>query len=97
MTPLQISNILDQIGGLDGLDLDKDLDILDGYDELEDWAQKKVKDALVNGHVDDEDWKGVSYHLICISRLGKLTNSGSRSEPTRPEGHQQTYSQEKER
>lgn len=67
MTPLQISNILDQIGGLDGLDLDKDLDILDGYDELEDWAQKKVKDALVNGHVDDEDWKGVSYRFVCVS------------------------------
>lgn len=66
MTPLQISNIIEQIGGLDGLDLDNDLDILDGYEELEDWAQKKVKDALANGHVDDEDWKGVSFDVVLI-------------------------------
>lgn len=60
MTPQQIANIIDQIGGLDGLDVNNDLDILDGYDELPQWAQDKIKDALVNGHVDDEDWKGVS-------------------------------------
>lgn len=67
VTPLQISNIIEQIGGLDGLDLDSDLDILDGYEELEPWAQEKVKFALRNGHVEDEDWKGVS--VLCFTRL----------------------------
>lgn len=60
VTPRQIENIVDQIGGLEGLDLNEDLDILDGYDELPDWAQEKIKVALQNGHVADEDWKGVS-------------------------------------
>ncbi|KAL8795139.1 MAG: hypothetical protein Q9182_007564 [Xanthomendoza sp. 2 TL-2023] len=32
--------------------------MLDGYDELpEDW-QEKIKRAITDGHVDDEDWKG---------------------------------------
>lgn len=59
VTPKQIENILEQLGGLDGLDLDKDLDILDGYDELPTEHQNKIKYALENGHVNDEDWKGV--------------------------------------
>ena len=37
-----------------------DLDIVDGYDELPADAQEKVRFALRNGHVQDEDWKGVS-------------------------------------
>jgi hypothetical protein len=63
---VQIANIIEQMGGLEDLDLDTDLDsILDGYDELPDWAQDKIKDALGHGHVDDEDWKGVSSLSIC--------------------------------
>ncbi|KAK5071957.1 hypothetical protein LTR64_004264 [Lithohypha guttulata] len=59
VTPRQIENIIVQLGGtLDGLDLKEDLDILDGYEELPDWAQEKVQYALGNGHVHDEDWKG---------------------------------------
>lgn len=46
------------------MDLDEDLDCLDGWDELPEWARTKIKDALVNGHVDDEDWKGVSCNLF---------------------------------
>ena len=60
MTPLQLANIHEQLGGLEGLDLDKDLDLLDGYDEVDTWAQDKIKYAVQNGHVHDEDWKGVS-------------------------------------
>lgn len=67
VTPLQIHNIIEQIGGLDGLDLDNDLDILDGYEELEPWAQEKIKFALRNGHVEDEDWRGVSMvYVMCL-------------------------------
>ena len=37
-----------------------DLDLVDGYDELPQPLQQKVERALEHGHVDDEDWKGVS-------------------------------------
>lgn len=39
--------------------------MLDGYEELPEDLQEKVKLALENGHVADEDWKGVrrSYHI----------------------------------
>lgn len=71
VTPLQIHNIIAQLGGtLEGLDLKEDLDILDGYDELPDWAQAKIQYALENGHVEDSDWKGVSLDLCVV--LGKL-------------------------
>lgn len=36
-----------------------DMEMIDGYDELPEDAQEKVKRALEQGHVDDEDWKGV--------------------------------------
>lgn len=35
------------------------MDLFDGYDGLPDDIQAKVKRALDQGHVDDEDWKGV--------------------------------------
>lgn len=35
-------------------------DAMDGYDELTDEDEKaKVRKAVEQGHVDDEDWKGV--------------------------------------
>lgn len=34
--------------------------MVDGYDELPAEYQEKVKFALENGHVPDDDWKGVS-------------------------------------
>lgn len=33
--------------------------MVDGYDELPEDAQEKVKRALEQGHVDDDDWNGV--------------------------------------
>lgn len=38
---------------------DHDLELIDGYEELPAEAQEKVKRALENTHVDDEDWNGV--------------------------------------
>ncbi|KAL8944529.1 MAG: hypothetical protein Q9211_000540 [Gyalolechia sp. 1 TL-2023] len=38
--------------------LGDDVSMLDGYEELPDDLQEKVKLALENGHVADEDWKG---------------------------------------
>ncbi|KAL4957244.1 hypothetical protein BDW69DRAFT_156725 [Aspergillus filifer] len=54
VTPKVISNINDLIGEGD----DRDLDMLDGYDELPSDLQDKIKRALEQGHVDDADWKG---------------------------------------
>ena len=51
MTPKQIENLVETCGG--------DTDMVDGYDELPPEFQEKVKFALENGHVPDEDWKGV--------------------------------------
>jgi hypothetical protein len=35
--------------------------MVDGYEELPAEYQEKVNFALENGHVPDEDWKGVSH------------------------------------
>jgi hypothetical protein len=35
------------------------LELVDGFDTLPEDAQEKVKRALEQGHVDDEDWNGV--------------------------------------
>lgn len=43
---------------------DTDYDCLDGYEELPEIYQDKVRKALEQGHVDDEDWKGVSV-VVC--------------------------------
>lgn len=36
------------------------MDLVDGYEELPKDAQEKVKRALEQEHVDDEEWNGVS-------------------------------------
>ena len=60
VTPLQIRNLQSQVGPLEDLDLDLDLPgIIDGFDELDKESREKLKFALENGHVPDEDWKGV--------------------------------------
>lgn len=35
------------------------MDLVDGFDSLPDDVAEKVKRALEQGHVDDEDWNGV--------------------------------------
>lgn len=59
VSPKQIENVIEQLGGHGQFDIDKDLDLLDGYEDLEPWAQEKIKYAVANGHVHDDDWKGV--------------------------------------
>lgn len=39
------------------------MELVDGYDDLPAEAQEKVKRAIEQGHVDDEDWNGVSAGL----------------------------------
>lgn len=52
VTPKQIANLIESSGG--------DTDLVDGYDELPAEFQAKINFALKNGHIPDEDWKGVS-------------------------------------
>lgn len=40
------------------------MDLVDGYEELPDEVQKKVKRCFAQGHVDDEDWNGVCMILF---------------------------------
>lgn len=37
-----------------------DYNVLDGYEDLPDALQLKIRTALADGHVADDDWKGVS-------------------------------------
>jgi len=55
VTPKQIANLIESSGG--------DTDMVDGFDEVPAEYQEKVTFALENGHVPDEDWRGVS-HLL---------------------------------
>jgi len=41
-----------------------DMELIDGCDILPDDLQEKVERALEQGHVDDEDWNGVSVHSL---------------------------------
>lgn len=47
-----------------------DFDCLDGFDELSEENQIKVKEAVERGHVADEDWRGVSYSLLYFALVG---------------------------
>ena len=47
-----IKNLNDAIEG--------DLEYLDGYEDLDEDLQAKVRKALEDGHVADEDWRGVA-------------------------------------
>ena len=66
--------------GADGVPWDDDdfFNILDGYDELPPEDQEKIRKALKQGHVDDEDWKGVSFHDHTTCMMFQPTSSRTR-------------------
>jgi hypothetical protein len=55
VTPKQIENLKAAI--------EDDLELFDGYDELPEAEKEKMRRALEQGHVDDEDWKWVGFRL----------------------------------
>lgn len=57
VTPKQFVNIRAKLTPEDGT---LDVTSLDGYDELSEDLQTKIKEAIEQGHVADADWKGVS-------------------------------------
>ncbi|KAJ0423733.1 hypothetical protein BJY00DRAFT_278195 [Aspergillus carlsbadensis] len=54
VTPKMISNMIEAVGEGD----DRDLDLLDGYEDLPQEHQEKLARALDQGHIDDDDWNG---------------------------------------
>ena len=50
VTPQQLGNVQTE--------LDNDPENLDGYEELPDDIKQKIAQAIQQGHVDDEDWRG---------------------------------------
>lgn len=59
-----------------------DYTVLDGYDELPEDLQLKVRTAITQGHVDDSDWKGVSQpNFVPTTNVISLTKPGSRGQP----------------
>ncbi|PWY66560.1 zf-PARP-domain-containing protein [Aspergillus eucalypticola CBS 122712] len=54
VTPKIIANMVETVGE----EGERDWSALDGYDELPEDLQEKVRTAIEQGHVDDEDWKG---------------------------------------
>ncbi|EYE94285.1 uncharacterized protein EURHEDRAFT_101252 [Aspergillus ruber CBS 135680] len=58
VTPKLIGNLNEAIDEEGGDGEEKDYTIIDGYEDLSDELQEKIRGALKQGHVDDEDWKG---------------------------------------
>jgi hypothetical protein len=54
VTPKMITNMIEVVGEGD----DRDLDLLDGYEDLPQEHQERLARALDQGHIDDEDWNG---------------------------------------
>lgn len=59
VTPQVIGNVKTFIEG--------DFELLEGFENLPADLQAKIEKAVEQGHVDDEDWRGVSQ---CISSTG---------------------------
>lgn len=73
VTPKVIGNLNELLGEGE----DRDIDMLDGYEDLPSELQEKIVRALDNGHVDAEDWKGVSldFSLFLCSKVREETNN----------------------
>lgn len=56
MTPAQVTNL--------GESIENDVNNLDGYDELDEHQQAKISEAVKEGHVADNDWRGVRIFAI---------------------------------
>lgn len=72
MTPVQIAGVKDTTEG--------DMDMLDGYEDLPNDLQEKVKQAFEDGHVADDDWKGASLPRRMMSQSLTHALPGSRAE-----------------
>lgn len=73
-TPRVIANI-DEVVEEGSAKSEKDFTVIDGYEELSPENQEKVREALEQGHVADEDWKGVRvFHVNHVLRRSVSVN-----------------------
>ena len=70
MTPKVVSNMQELITD----EGDGDPSVIDGFEELSEENKDKVRKAIEQGHVDDEDWKGVCF-ISVYSLSDTLTKS----------------------
>lgn len=63
VTPLQIANLQGQLEGLD-TDDDRDMELIDGWEDLTPESRDLIRKAVYFGHVDDDVWKGVSVSCL---------------------------------
>lgn len=61
-----------------------DTEMIDGYDELPEDMQAKVLRALEQGHVDDEDWKGVSIFVYRSRHITRVNTTSKDPEMNVP-------------
>ena len=59
MTPKVLANMKEAI--------EDNVELLDGFDEIPEYLQGKVKTALADGHVGDDDWMGVGRSDLTLS------------------------------
>jgi hypothetical protein len=67
VTPRQLETLKEQLEGLD-LDNDDDMDAIDGWDDLPAEERELLRQALKDGHVGDDVWKGVSNNVANLGR-----------------------------
>ena len=58
---MQLANLKDEISDENGAidDIEDVVELIDGYEDVGEEFQEWIKGALKDGHVPDEDWKGV--------------------------------------
>lgn len=59
-TPAILSNIAKGVFEKDQVTGDENFELIDGWEDLPEVYQETVRNALIEGHVADDDWKGVS-------------------------------------
>lgn len=75
VTPKQITHLKEAI--------EDSVDLLDGYEDLDEDLQEKIKKTLEDGHVSDDDWIGVRSLIDRVE--ASLIVLGYRNEPPRYE------------
>ena len=67
-----MENVFDK----ESLEGDENFDLIDGWEDLPEVHQETVRKALTEGHVPDEDWKGVSApHLLDSTKQANPASS----------------------
>lgn len=61
-----------------------DFEMLDGFDDLPDEDQERVRRALEQGHVDDDEWKGVSSLYTQLTFMQAMLTDTQDVEKNRP-------------